>query len=69
MGCFAFTSSVLNTCVSLIIGTGYFFIVKVIVAFVGFLRIFLLGILILKGLTARRLFKSFGVKGLAFFGN
>jgi hypothetical protein len=32
--------------------------------FVGFSRIFLLGILIFKGLTARRLFKSFGVKGL-----
>jgi hypothetical protein len=32
--------------------------------FVGFSRIFLLGILILKGLTARRLYKSFGVKGL-----
>jgi hypothetical protein len=32
--------------------------------FVGFSRIFLLGILIFKGLTARRLYKSFGVKGL-----
>jgi hypothetical protein len=32
--------------------------------FVGFLHIFLLGILIFKGLTARRLYKSFGVKGL-----
>jgi hypothetical protein len=32
--------------------------------FVGFSRIFLLGILIYKGLTARRLYKSFGVKGL-----
>jgi hypothetical protein len=32
--------------------------------FVGFSRIFLLGILICKGLTARRLYKSFGVKGL-----
>jgi hypothetical protein len=32
--------------------------------FVGFLRIFLLGILIFKGLTARRLYMSFGVKGL-----
>jgi hypothetical protein len=34
------------------------------VAFVGFSRIFLLGILIFKGLTARRLCKLFGVKGL-----
>jgi hypothetical protein len=32
--------------------------------FVGFSRIFLLGILIFKGLTARRLYESFGVKGL-----
>jgi hypothetical protein len=32
--------------------------------FVSFSRIFLLGILIFKGLTARRLYKSFGVKGL-----
>jgi hypothetical protein len=32
--------------------------------FVGFSRIFLLGILMFKGLTARRLYKSFGVKGL-----
>jgi hypothetical protein len=32
--------------------------------FVGFSRIFLLGILIFKRLTARRLYKSFGVKGL-----
>jgi hypothetical protein len=32
--------------------------------FVGFSPIFLLGILIFKGLTARRLSKSFGVKGL-----
>jgi hypothetical protein len=32
--------------------------------FVGFSRIFLLGILILKVLTARCLYKSFGVKGL-----
>jgi hypothetical protein len=32
--------------------------------FVGFSYIFLLGILIFKGLTARRLYKSFGVKGL-----
>jgi hypothetical protein len=30
-------------------------------AFVGFLRIFLLGILIFKGLIARRLYKSFGI--------
>jgi hypothetical protein len=29
-----------------------------------FSRIFLLGILIFEGLTARRLYKSFGVKGL-----
>jgi hypothetical protein len=35
------------------------------VAFVGFSRIFLLGILIFKGLTARRFYKSFGVKGLS----
>jgi hypothetical protein len=33
---------------------------------VGFSRIFLLGILIFKGLTARHLYKSFGVKGLKF---
>jgi hypothetical protein len=33
--------------------------------FVGFPRMFLLGILIFKGLTARRLYKSFGVKGLS----
>jgi hypothetical protein len=32
--------------------------------FFGFSRIFLLGILILKGLTARRLYMCFGVKGL-----
>jgi hypothetical protein len=32
-----------------------------------FSRIFLLGILIFKGLTARRLYKSFGVKGLSLF--
>jgi hypothetical protein len=32
--------------------------------FVGFSRIFLLGILIFKGLTALRVYKSFGVKGL-----
>jgi hypothetical protein len=35
--------------------------------FVGFSRIFLLGILIFQGLTARRLYKSFGVKGLTFW--
>jgi hypothetical protein len=34
------------------------------VVFVGFSRIILLGILIFKGLNARRLYKSFGVKGL-----
>jgi hypothetical protein len=32
--------------------------------FVGFSHIFLLGILIFKGITARCLYKSFGVKGL-----
>jgi hypothetical protein len=32
-----------------------------------FSRIFLLGILIFKGFTARRLYKSFGVKGLNFY--
>jgi hypothetical protein len=32
--------------------------------FVGFSRIFLMGILIFKELTARRLYKSLGVKGL-----
>jgi hypothetical protein len=32
--------------------------------FVGFSRIFLLGILIFKALTARRIYKSFGIKGL-----
>jgi hypothetical protein len=32
--------------------------------FDGFSRIFLLGILIFKGFTTRRLYKSFGVKGL-----
>jgi hypothetical protein len=32
--------------------------------FLGFSRIFLLGIIIFKGLTARRLYKLFGVKGL-----
>jgi hypothetical protein len=35
-----------------------------IVVFVGFSRIFLLGILIFKRLIARRLYKSFGVKRL-----
>jgi hypothetical protein len=35
--------------------------------FVGFSRIFLLGILIFKGLTARRLYMSFDVKGLTAF--
>jgi hypothetical protein len=38
----------------------------IIVAFVNFSRVFLLGILIFKGLTARRLYKSFGVKGLIY---
>jgi hypothetical protein len=37
----------------------------IIGVFVDFSRIFLLGILIFKGLTARRLYKSFGVKGLS----
>jgi hypothetical protein len=37
---------------------------SVLSAFVGFSRIILLGILIFKGLTVRRLYKSFGVKGL-----
>jgi hypothetical protein len=37
---------------------------SVIGVFVGFSRIFLLGILIFKGLTVRRLYKSFDVKGL-----
>jgi hypothetical protein len=32
--------------------------------FVGFSCTFLLGILIFKGLTVRRLYKSFGIKGL-----
>jgi hypothetical protein len=36
----------------------------IIGVFVGFSRIYLLGILIFKVLTARRLYKSFGVKGL-----
>jgi hypothetical protein len=34
--------------------------------FLGFSRIFLLGILIFIGLTARRLYKSFGFKGLSW---
>jgi hypothetical protein len=34
--------------------------------FVGFSRIFLLRIFIFKRFTARRLYKSFGVKGLIF---
>jgi hypothetical protein len=33
--------------------------------YVGFSRIFLLGILIFKGLNARRLYKSLRVKGLS----
>jgi hypothetical protein len=33
---------------------------------IDFSRIFLLGILIFKGLTARHLYKSFGVKGLIY---
>jgi hypothetical protein len=33
---------------------------------VVFSRIFLLGILICNGLTARRLYKSFGIKGLIY---
>jgi O-antigen ligase len=33
---------------------------------IKFSRIVLLGILIFKGLTARRFYKSFGVKGLTF---
>jgi hypothetical protein len=40
---------------------------NIIGVFVGFSRIFLLGILIFKGLTARRLYMSFGVKGLITF--
>jgi hypothetical protein len=36
----------------------------IIGVFVGFSRIFLLGIVIFKGLIARRLYKSFGFKGL-----
>jgi hypothetical protein len=38
----------------------------IIVAFVNFSRIFLQEILIFKGLTARLLYKSFGVKGLIY---
>jgi hypothetical protein len=38
--------------------------IKIIGVFVGLSRIFLLGVLIFKGLTARRPYKSFGVKGL-----
>jgi hypothetical protein len=34
--------------------------------FVGFSRMFLLGILIFKGLTALRLYKLLGVKGLTW---
>jgi hypothetical protein len=37
--------------------------------FVGFSRIFLLGILIFKELTARHLYKSFSVKGLTIIDN
>jgi hypothetical protein len=37
----------------------------IIVSFVGFSRIFLLEILILKWLTARRRYKSFGAEGLS----
>jgi hypothetical protein len=37
---------------------------ELIGVFVGFSGICLLGILIFKGLTARRLYKLFGVKGL-----
>jgi hypothetical protein len=36
--------------------------------FVGFSYIFLLGISIFKGLSARRLYKPFGVKRLAIIG-
>jgi hypothetical protein len=38
----------------------------IICVFVGFSRIVLLGILIFKGLTARRLYKSLGVKELIY---
>jgi hypothetical protein len=34
--------------------------------FIGFSRIFLLGVLFFKGRSARRLYKSFGVKGLTY---
>jgi hypothetical protein len=37
---------------------------SIIVVYVGFSRIFILGILIFIELTARRLYKSFGFKGL-----
>jgi hypothetical protein len=37
---------------------------RIIVVFVCFSRIYLLGIVIFKGLTARRLYKSLGFKGL-----
>jgi hypothetical protein len=37
---------------------------RIIGVFVGFSRMFLLGVLIFKGLTARSLYKSFGDKGL-----
>jgi hypothetical protein len=37
---------------------------RIIGVFVGFSSIFLLGILIFKDFIARRLYKSFGVKGL-----
>jgi hypothetical protein len=37
--------------------------------FVGFSRKFLLGVLIFKGLTARRLYKSLSVKGELNFGS
>jgi hypothetical protein len=43
----------------------YLLIIPIIICvFVRFSRIFLLRILIFKGLTARRLYKSFGVKEL-----
>jgi hypothetical protein len=35
--------------------------------FVGFSRLFLLGILMFKGLTSRRLYKSFGIKRLIIY--
>jgi hypothetical protein len=37
----------------------------VVLVFIGFSRIFLLWIIIFKGLTARRLYKSLGVKALS----